>query len=194
MSPRASSYDAIIDAAEAVVIEAGASHMTLDAVAAKAHVSKGGLLHHFPTKVALLEAMVKRRIKIHQERREMILEELPESPSRQLKSLLLTFLSRDRVHHNLGASLFAAVAHNPRLNEPIRKIVRQTYMELASPGMSFEKASIFALAADALWLQEMLSISPFDEQQRKNIIDEMMRLIDESERKALKTKAKQPGT
>jgi len=39
VSPRASSYDAIIDAAEAVVIEAGASHMTLDAVAAKAGVS-----------------------------------------------------------------------------------------------------------------------------------------------------------
>jgi AcrR family transcriptional regulator len=68
MSPRVSSYDAIIDAAGAVVVEAGASHMTLDAVAAKAGVSKGGLLHHFPTKVALLEAMIKRQIEAHEKR------------------------------------------------------------------------------------------------------------------------------
>ena len=180
MSPRASSYDAIIDAAEAVVIEAGASHMTLDAVAARAGVSKGGLLHHFPSKVALLEAMVKRRIEMHNERRQRILEGLGDDPSRQLKSLILSFLSRDCLHDNLGASLFAAVAHNPRLNEPIRKIVRQTYLELAPPGMSFEKASIFALAADALWMHEMLSISPFDEQERMSIINELMRLIEES--------------
>lgn len=180
MSPRASSYDAIINAAEAVVIESGASHMTLDAVAAKAGVSKGGLLHHFPSKVALLEAMVMRQVKMHQERREKMLDGLPDGPSRVLKSFILTVLYRDRLHDSrLGASLFAAVAHNPRLNEPIREAVKHTYSEFPSTGMSFEKASIIALAADALWMQEMLSISPFDEQQRTNIIKELMRLIDE---------------
>ena len=82
MSPRASSYDNIIDAAEAVVIETGASHMTLDAVAAKAGVSKGGLLHHFPNKVSLLMAMVQRQIKIHQDARKKILKNIPKGPSR----------------------------------------------------------------------------------------------------------------
>lgn len=179
MSPRASSYDAIIDAAEAVVVEAGASHMTLDAVAAKAGVSKGGLLHHFPSKVALLEAMVMRQVKIHKEKRKKILDELPDGPSRELKSFILTVMYRDRLHDNLGASLFAAVAHNPRLNEPIRKEVRQIYSKFEVPGKSFEMATIIALAADALWLQEMLSISPFDEQQRIKIIDELIKLIGE---------------
>lgn len=179
MSPRASSYDAIVDAAETVVIEAGASHMTLDAVAAKAHVSKGGLLHHFPTKVALLEAMVKRQIGRRQEARKKICEELPDGPSRQVKGFVLSTLYRDKGHDSLGASLFAAVAHNPKLNEPVRKIVRQVYSEFASSGMKFEKAAIIALAADALWLQEMLSISPFNEQQRSKIIEELLRLTDE---------------
>ena len=179
MSPRASSYNAIMDAAEAVVIEAGASHMTLDAVAAKAGVSKGGLLHHFPSKVALLEAMIKRQIEIRQEAREKICNELPESPSRQVKGFVQSILYRDRGHDSLGASLFAAVAHNPRLNEPVHKVIRQIYGEFASSGMKFERAAIIALAADALWLQEMLSISPFNEQQRNKIIEELMRLLDE---------------
>ena len=41
---------AILEAAERVVTEAGAAHLTLDAVAGKAGVSKGGLLYHFPSK------------------------------------------------------------------------------------------------------------------------------------------------
>ena len=39
MSPLSSSRDKIVDAAENVVIEVGAAHMTLDAVAEKASVS-----------------------------------------------------------------------------------------------------------------------------------------------------------
>ena len=183
MSPRASSYDIIIDAAEAVVIADGASHMTLDAVAAKAGVSKGGLLHHFPTKVALLEAMVKRQIEVRQEARRKICNELPAGPSRLVKGFILSILHRDRVHDSLGASLFAAVAHNPRLNEPVREVVRQVYGEFTSSGMKFESAAIIALAADALWLQEMLSISPFTKEQRNRIIKELLRLLDEEQEK-----------
>jgi len=179
VSPRASSYDAIIDAAEAVVIEAGASHMTLDAVAAKAGVSKGGLLHHFPSKTALLVAMVKRQISTHQETLKRILEEIPEGPSKDLKGFILSILYRERDRDNLGASLSAAVAHDPRLNEPVRKVVAETYARFASRNVPFEKAAIIALAADGLWLQEMLSISPFTEKQRTGIINELLRMADE---------------
>jgi len=42
MTPRSSSKVAMCDAAEAIVLESGARHMTLDAVAARGGVSKGG--------------------------------------------------------------------------------------------------------------------------------------------------------
>jgi len=51
----------VIDAAEQVVIEAGAGHLTFEAVASKAGVSRGGLLYHFPDKKALLRGMLDRR-------------------------------------------------------------------------------------------------------------------------------------
>ena len=38
----------------------GVARLTLDAVASKADVSKGGLLYHFPNKDALISAMVLR--------------------------------------------------------------------------------------------------------------------------------------
>src|SRR5215469_14026355 len=52
--------DRLLDAAERVVAESGATHLTLDAVAKSAGVSKGGLLYHFPSKEALLEGMLSR--------------------------------------------------------------------------------------------------------------------------------------
>jgi AcrR family transcriptional regulator len=42
----------IIEKALEVAAELGASGFTLDAVAARTTVSKGALLHHFPSKIA----------------------------------------------------------------------------------------------------------------------------------------------
>src|SRR5215469_14243714 len=50
----------LLDAAERLVLETGAGHLTLAAVAKFAGVSKGGLLYHFPSKDSLLEAMLAR--------------------------------------------------------------------------------------------------------------------------------------
>ena len=47
----------IIEAAIEAAHELGAGSFTLDAVVARLSVSKGALLHHFPSKLALLEAV-----------------------------------------------------------------------------------------------------------------------------------------
>ena len=53
----------LLDAAERLVSEVGAGHLTLEAVARAAGVSKGGLLYHFPSKEALLQAMIDRHLR-----------------------------------------------------------------------------------------------------------------------------------
>ncbi len=56
----ATSRERILDAyADALAVD-GERHATLDAVAAKAGVSKGGLLYHFPSKDQLAEALCER--------------------------------------------------------------------------------------------------------------------------------------
>lgn len=53
---RNSKRTTILQVACRLVRKLGASHLTLDAVAKEAGVSKGGLLYHFPTKEALIQA------------------------------------------------------------------------------------------------------------------------------------------
>jgi AcrR family transcriptional regulator len=179
MSRRHSSYDAIVDAAKDIVVEEGAAHMTLDAVAARAGVSKGGLLHHFRTKEALLEAMVERLIEGREESRKKALDELPESPARELKAYIISGLLRDRKTDCAGAPILAVLAHNPKLAEPLRKIIKKRYNELVSGVVKFERAIIPALAADGLLFQEIVSLSPFTENQRSKVIEELLKLADE---------------
>src|SRR3954470_23063844 len=59
---RANSRDRILDAAGEIVGEVGAGKLTLDAVAQRAGLSKGGLLYNFPSKDALLSGMLERMI------------------------------------------------------------------------------------------------------------------------------------
>ncbi|MDG3012023.1 TetR/AcrR family transcriptional regulator [Rhodococcus sp. D2-41] len=55
-----STRDRILDALEGLLLESSPAQVTLEAVAAAAGVSKGGLLYHFPSKEALLAGMVRR--------------------------------------------------------------------------------------------------------------------------------------
>lgn len=50
----------LLDAASDIIMEHGVHQLTLDEVAKTAGVSKGGLLYHYPSKEALLTAIVER--------------------------------------------------------------------------------------------------------------------------------------
>ena len=52
--------DALLGAAKTILIEQGPARLTLDAVAERAGVSKGGLLYHFPSKAALVDGLAQR--------------------------------------------------------------------------------------------------------------------------------------
>lgn len=50
----------LLDVAAQTLRDQGMAGLTLDAVAKEAGVGKGGLLHHFPSKDALVEAVLRR--------------------------------------------------------------------------------------------------------------------------------------
>lgn len=52
----------ILDAAERLIRRAGTRTLTIDAVAAEASLSKGGVLHHYASKDALISALTERKV------------------------------------------------------------------------------------------------------------------------------------
>lgn len=55
--------DKVLDAAEAVLARDGIGSLTMDAVARAAGISKGGVLHHFRSKDALVSSLARRKLK-----------------------------------------------------------------------------------------------------------------------------------
>ena len=179
MSPRPSSKEVMLDAAEAIVLESGARHMTLDAVAARAGVSKGGLLYHFPAKEALLRGMLERLSKYIDETRKKKGKGLKEGPRREIKAFILSSVDRDSQKDQIGSALLAAVAHDPNLLHPARDDSRRRLDELIQSGLKFRRAAVIFFAVHGLVLSELLSLSPLSIKERDQLVEELLRLADE---------------
>jgi AcrR family transcriptional regulator len=172
-----SARERIIDAAEEVVIGLGASHLTFDAVASKAGVSRGGLLYHFPDKKALLKGMLDRLVENSIESRMKKRAELAEGMEREIVANVLSLSEEDeRTKRVRAAALFASGAHDPGLLAPMKKQYRKLMDDLTRDGLRFERAAVIALATDGLRLLELLLISPFNKEERRSIIEELISL------------------
>lgn len=177
--------DRILDAAERVVGDIGAARMTLDVVAQAAGVSKGGLLYHFPSKESLLGALAQRYVANMEQCIAAAKSDLGQGDhSRDLKACIVGLLSPDARSRSAGmcAALLATAANNITLLEVIRESIAAYTAELAASDADFPRAAIVTLAVDGLMMREALRISSFTEEQRARIVQELLKIADESYR------------
>ena len=162
------SYDMILDAAEVVVAEDGAPRLTLDAVARRAGLSKGGLLYNFATKDALLEAMIARLCRRFEEACGLAEAHMGEGPATKLKAYLSVTMLKGPGQDRAASALLAAVANNLELLKPIRDHYRSWLQQLSGRPTFARDVSVW-LAAEGLWLLELLRVSPLDAKQRRAV-------------------------
>ena len=180
-SPLPAAKDRILDAAEQLVADEGASKLTLDAVAQAAGVSKGGLLYHYPSKDALLAAMIERHCEDLDRRCASELEHLPaDESSSRLKASILGVLKPRPGREDLGAALLAAAANNLALLDGARARYADHLAQLTASGGCFARSAVIMLAVDGLMLGEVWRLTPFTSEQRELIVKELLRLADEA--------------
>ena len=82
--PRRPTVSMILHATSEIVSHDGVASLTLDAVAHRAGISKGGLLYHFPSKGALLSALILHQLDEFEADLERRAAVLPDGPGRWL--------------------------------------------------------------------------------------------------------------
>jgi len=177
MSGRGSSRETILGAAESVVRKKGAAHLTLDAVARMAGISKGGLLYHFPNKQALLEGMIAHRVEQCSEDRRRAEARFLRDKSALLKAIVESGLDEDDPSRQINAAALAAIANDQTLLGPVKEHNKKLFKDLAA-FKSFNRASVVVLAVHGLWLMETLRTSSLTQRQRSGIIKELLSLAD----------------
>jgi len=154
----------ILGAAERVVLRDGVGHLTLEAAASEAGLSKGGVLYHFPTRDALVAAMVDRIIV---EFEEDIASHLPapgtpeaDRPGAYTRAYVLATLApADPGQERLGAALLAAAAAEPALLVPLQEAADGWQARLVDDGLDPTLATVIRLACDGLWLCDLFDLA-----------------------------------
>jgi len=162
----------IIDKALEVAAELGASGFTLDAVAARTTVSKGAVLHHFPTKIALLEGMIDHLGEMHTE---TILSEAardPEPYGRNARAYLRATVTEPVTPQDIsiGRVVMAACAIEPALAQRWRGWIEKVKGDDPSDPVGADDALMLRLIADGLWISDLFGIHQVSPEQRQALL------------------------
>jgi AcrR family transcriptional regulator len=176
MTVRTSCREALLNAAEAVVSDLGASHLTLDAVADRAQVSKGGLLYHFPSKEALLGAMLRRLIDRFGADQQARLTQLEPGPTAGLQAFIEAGVREQDAARPVASALLAAGANNPALLDPVRAMHQESFARLTSPARNKPLVWVIMMAIDGLWLNDIMRTSPLSPEHRAQVRTELLAL------------------
>ena len=186
---RSDARERILDAALAVSDRVGAAHMTLDAVAAEAGVSKGGLLYHFASKDLLLKGVVEHHMAQHQRDLDMAEAMFPASPGGYLQAFV--HAQRQGIEAKLHGpkatqSFIAAAVNTPELMDSPRRSAVAHVERLRSLGPDFVDALLVTLALDGLFFGDAFEMLDLTASERGTLIAEL-------ESRAAELAARHPG-
>ncbi len=183
----------IIRAAEDLVIRDGVSKLTIEAAANEAGLSKGGVLYHFPSRDALVSAMLARFVESFDEDLEHH-GALGDQPGDFTRAYVVATLEptdepdepdvpdepddvRDR---SLSGALLAGMASDPRLLAPLRERFDHWQARIERDGLDPAIATLLRLAADGIWLSDLFGVAPVHGELRKRVGEALARLLEDS--------------
>jgi len=172
--PRSDARARILDAALAVADRVGAAHLTLDAVAAEAGVSKGGLLYHFASKDLLLKGVVEHHMDQHKRDVELAETMFPTTPGGYLQAFVHAQrqgLEVKRLHGPKATRSFIAAAVNtPELMDSPRQYAVAHAQRLRELGPDFVDALLVTLAFDGLFFGDAFEMLDLTASERNALI------------------------
>jgi AcrR family transcriptional regulator len=154
---------ALLEQAAALVGEGGAAACTIDAVAERAGVSRGAVVHHFPHKEDLLRGLLQSFIDRFEAAWASQLGDAGVEQGRLAEAYVRATAGPDDV---LTAALVVCVAEAPELLAPLREAMRAWYLRVEADargaGQDVDQVLLRCLAADALWLYRLFGVAPLD--------------------------------
>lgn len=144
----------LLDAAARALITHGPG-VSLDAVAREAGVSKGGLLHHFRTKQALLAGLIEEWFERYDATVESLLEP-EETPGRYTRAHIRATFAADDDDLWSHPSVVTALLGVPEVQQRIDAAATRWRQQTDSDGLHPQRADLISRALDGVTLADLL--------------------------------------
>jgi AcrR family transcriptional regulator len=167
--------DALLDAAQDVLLRDGAAHLTVEAVAANAGISKASVLYDYKTKQALVRAMLERRFETEYDRVRAITDRIEPSANAGIqgwiKSAHRELTDEDRT---VAIGLVAALASDPDLNRISNAFFRRVVSDTVETAAEPRGALLAFLAVEGLKLLDYLGLHQWPREEFDAILDDIV--------------------
>lgn len=153
----------VLDAAETIIQARGVAGLTLEAAARDAGVSKGGLLYHFASKEALLDALLRRLAQFMEQEYRACVAAQPEGPGQVARALLDWGFGEgehacNERHDRAAAVFLAAFHHDPVLLDPIREVIGRMREDIAADGLPPGHGAVINAAGDGMFMARIFRL------------------------------------
>lgn len=157
----------------------GPNNLTLDAVAKASTVSKGGLLHHFPTKEALMEAVLRQLFADYEKQVQRFYEQEAEGVGRWLRAYVrASFSIEESLPMELLRMLLSAITEYPNLLQLVQVDYQQWEERLMSDGLPLTRVRAIRMAADASWEERLIGIGDRSAEERRDLVNELLNWVE----------------
>lgn len=165
----------LLAAFEHLVLTEGERAATLDAVAAQAGVSKGGLLYHFPHRQALVDAALARCEELAAED----LSRLTTSPRGAAREFLATSVYEDSpLDRSLGVAFRLVQAREPGARETCARVERDWYHAVLEDVGDPVVATAVQAMGDGLYQQASMGLLPESSAEKRQILERLLESLE----------------
>ncbi|MEE3623704.1 TetR/AcrR family transcriptional regulator [Nitrospirillum sp. BR 11752] len=166
---------AVIQAALTVIARDGAGKLTLDAIARESGISKGGVMHQFRTKQAVLEALLDHQVAHSDQRTQAHLTKIdPASGEANLQAQIAVLREVSTDPTSVAYALVGAMAEDPHLLSIIRAAGEpklQALKDEAQDGNMRDMALLRWVAARGLAIPALMGMCPLTQGERDRLFD-----------------------
>ncbi|CAN7478191.1 TetR/AcrR family transcriptional regulator [Phyllobacterium sp. LjRoot231] len=173
-----STKDKILQAAAEIAKEVGPVHLSLDAVARRAGLSKGGLLYTFPTKAKLLEALVEQHVSEFDESLRKEEAARNHGPNSVVLACIAVYRAEFVCNEPEPSGILVAIANDPGFLEPIRRYNKQLLQRMRENAEDPALAMMVFLTIEGLRSLKLFEMNVVSKEEQIAAIDRLKNLFE----------------
>ncbi len=168
----------ILDTAKQITLSDGFNSLTLDAVAKKAEISKGGLLYHFPSKESLIKGLAQFIFDEFATNFYRYAESDPKKTGKWSRALIAATKADIKNNAELNVGIIAASFLDPEVSTNISNDYNSILKKLEDDGINIVTTTIIRLALDGLYYSQTFDVASLEEARINKVINRLIEMTE----------------